>query len=277
MSSITTIIPTKDEAIHIARATRSALPLGPVWVVDAESADDTATVARVAGAQVVIQAWLGHANQKNWALDHLPIQTEWVLFLDADEYLEPESLVALSAATRSDSIDGYYLARRNFFLGRELRHAWWYPDYQLRLFRRGTARYEEREVHEHMRVDGCVAELDVSIVHENKKGIEAFLERHNRYSSQEAREILNPSPEQLAGSVRGGWAARRRLLKRIWLRMPARPILRFCWLYVVRRGFLDGRPGLLYSALIASYDLMIIAKVEEGRRVSDEDGRLVDR
>jgi hypothetical protein len=147
------------------------------------------------------------------------------------------------------------------FLGRELKHAWWYPDYQLRLFRRGRGRYEQRRVHEHVILDGRVAALKTALLHENLKGMSEFIERHNRYSDLEVEELLDPSLGRREGTLRGNWADRRRAIKdKVWFRLPARPTIRFLWLYLVKRGFLDGPQGRLYCRLISTYDLFIDAK-----------------
>lgn len=263
---VTTIIPTKDEELHIERCVRSAMTLGRVVVVDAFSNDKTVSIALELGAEVFQQEWLGHAAQKNWALANTGVDTGWVLILDADEWLVASTRDAISAVIRSGRAAGYYLPRRNVFLGRELKHAWWYPDFQLRLFRHGAARYEDRLVHEHMVVDGEVEELWADLWHENRKSLHDFIERHNRYSTLEAREIVHPSSGERQGSFTGNWADRRRALKRrVWLKIPGRPVIRFVWLYIVKRGFLDGRVGLIYCLLIAFYDLMINAKVYELR------------
>lgn len=266
MPDVTVIIPTLDEATHIARCVSSARPLGRVVVVDCGSHDATREIATEHGAEVVEHAWEGHARQKNWALANTGIATDWVLFLDADEYLDGEAIDEIRQAVQDPEAAGYYLPRRYIFLGRELRHAWWYPDYQLRLFRRSGARCEDVRVHEHMIVDGEVKTLRAAIMHDNRKGLAAFVERHNRYSDLEADEILDPGRDRKRGAITGSWAERRRALKdRIWFRLPARPLLRFVWLYVVRRGFLDGRRGLLFCMLIAMYEFMIDAKLAERR------------
>jgi glycosyltransferase involved in cell wall biosynthesis len=269
--AISVIIPTLNEELHVARAIESAIDLGPVFVVDSLSTDQTREVAEAAGATVVEHRWEGYAKQKNWALDNLPIRTEWLFFLDADEVVSSNLRSALIEAT-SKGVDAWYVPRRNVLLGRPLMHVWWYPDYQLRLFRRGTARYEERAVHEHMIVSGSFAYLTVPLLHENLKGMAAFLERHQRYAELEARQIVQRREER-SGSISGTsieqrWkdatailrdpAARRRFLKQdIWHRTPFRPGIRFIWLYFVRRGFLDGRHGLAYAQLIAAYEAMI--------------------
>lgn len=266
MSEITVIIPARDEAVHIARCVASARELGRVIVVDSGSTDATREIAASSGAEVVEHAWEGHAAQKNWALGHLDIGTEWVLFLDADEYLLEETVAEMREAIRSDDAAGYELPRRYIFLGKELRHAWWYPDYQLRLFRREGARCEDVQVHEHMIVDGPVQQLRAPIMHENLKGLSAFVARHNRYSDLEAAELANPASNRKRGSFTGSWAERRRALKdRVWFRLPMRPVVRFLWLYFVKRGFLDGRRGLLFCYLIAMYDFLIDVKLLERR------------
>ncbi len=263
-SGVTVIIPTRDEALHIARCVDSARALGRVIAVDCGSVDGTREIAAAHGAEVVEHAWEGHAGQKNWALRQLDITTEWVLFLDADEYLTAEAVEEMRASVVDADVAGFYLARRYIFLGKELKHAWWYPDHQLRLFRRRGARCENVQVHEHMIVDGAARPLRAAIMHENLKGLSAFVERHNRYSDLEAAELANPAADRKRGSFTGSWAERRRALKdRVWFRVPLRPLARFTWLYFVKRGFLDGRRGLLFCSLIAMYEFLIDVKLME--------------
>jgi glycosyltransferase involved in cell wall biosynthesis len=265
---LTSLITAKDEEVHIARCVKSAVPLGPVIVVDAESGDRTADVARTSGASVVVHPWEGYAAQKNWALANLPIETEWVLFLDADERLtDPSRSEIREAVSRADA-NGYYIARENIVLGRRLRYAWWYPDYQMRVFRKGCARYEDRLVHEHVIVDGQADYLREPLIHENLKGVDAWMQRHIRYARLEAEEMRKASREQSNGSVkasfRGSRAEKRRALKtRVWYRLPMRPAIRFFWMYFVKRGFLDGRAGLAYCELVAAYEALIDANLLE--------------
>ena len=274
---ITTIIPTLNEALHVERATMSALPLGPVFVVDSGSTDGTQGIAEAAGATVVDRPWLGYARQKNWALDTLPIETDWVFFLDADEWITDELAQELEQTVGQPTYPGYYVARRNIFLGRELKHAWWYPDYQLRLFRPGAGRYEDREVHEHILLDGEPGFLKNALMHENLKGIDEFMRRHEKYAAMEAREMRNQRAHAVAGqregSLLGSWPDRRRWLKtRIWYRLPMRSLVRFVWMYILRRGFLDGRQGLVYCQLLASYESLIDAKLLELELSEANDG-----
>lgn len=270
MGTVTTVIPTRDEEIHIARCIASVASLGPVVVADSGSTDRTKDIALARGAQFYVRPWAGYAAHKNWAITQTGIVTDWILLLDADEYLTPQGVETIRRALEDRDTSGYYLARRNYFLGRELKHAWWYPDYQLRLFRVGAARYEDRAVHEHMIVEGRAVSLSVDIHHENLKGLDAFVRRHVRYALLEAQEVTRPSHGQRKGTLGGNWADRRRFLKQhVWSRVPGRPGVRFFWLYVVKRGFLDGRPGLIYCVLIAWYDFLIDAMTYELRRDRD--------
>jgi hypothetical protein len=153
-------------------------------------------------------------------------------------------------------------------MGRPLRHAWWYPAYQLRLFRVARGRYENRSVHESVVVEGEVGFLRETLYHESLKGIDAYVERHLRYAALEAAEMLRVRRSEVTGQRRGHlwgtWPERRRFLKlNVWYRLPARPLIRFVWMYVVKRGFLDGRAGFVYSQLLAMYEILIDAKLAE--------------
>lgn len=267
MRRLAIVIPTLNEALHIGRCIESAVRLGDVIVVDCGSTDGTIEIARRLGARVLEHGWEGYARQKNWALGSLTGEYEWVLFLDADEWITPHLAIEVDAAIEGEAI-GYNLPRRNVFEGRPLKHAWWYPDYQLRLFRMGRGRFEDRLVHEHVIVDGAVGYLHSPLMHENLKGLAAFMARHERYADLEAREILKwrqgASGDQRRGRLFGSWPERRRFLKvNVWYRLPLRPAIRFLWMYLVRRGFLDGHQGRVYCQLIAAYEAMIDAKLLE--------------
>jgi glycosyltransferase involved in cell wall biosynthesis len=269
-TSVSVIVTALNEALHIERVIVSARELGPVYVVDAGSKDGTREIDKAAGAHVVDHEWSGYAEQKNWGLKNLAIETEWVLFLDADEFLTPTLVSEIATAVKRDDVDGFYLPEMNIFMGRPLQHAWWYPAYQLRLFRVGKGRYEVRSVHESVIVDGRTDFLHETLYHENLRGIDAFVERHLAYARLEAEEMLRFRRDGLAGQRRGHlfgtWPERRRFLKlNLWYRTPARPLIRFFWLYVVRRGFLDGRAGFVYCSLLAAYEVLIDAKRAELR------------
>jgi glycosyltransferase involved in cell wall biosynthesis len=216
-------------------------------------------------------------KKKNWALENLPFRHDWVFILDADEVLAPGAEVEFrSAITAGESgrIAGYWINRRFMFMGRWLRHAY-YPNWNLRLFRHALGRYEklttadthsgDNEVHEHVVVAGRTDFLRTEMDHYAFPSVAVFIEKHNRYSNWEASVALD---EYLRGSEsrlqRGnvGW---RRRLKRWSHQLPCRPSLRFFYVYLWQRGFLDGTPGYYFARLHAMYELLCLAKTVEAR------------
>src|SRR6476646_9277572 len=165
-----------------------------IFVVDSGSTDHTVEIATQYGATVVQHAWEGYAAQKNWALDNLPFESGWILILDADESVsdslraEIEGLVAKPIDSVREA--GFYLNRVFIFMGRQIRHCGYFPSWNLRLFKRGKARYEDRMVHEHMIVAGPTGYLKHLLLHEDRRGLEHFFAKHNRYSTLEARAIF---------------------------------------------------------------------------------------
>jgi len=271
VTNVSVVVCTLQEELHIERLIRSVGDLGHVFVVDAGSEDRTRELAEAAGATVVVNHWAGYSAQKNWALEALPLETEWVFFLDADEIVTPKLAREIRSVTSTGDPDGFHVPRLNVFHGRVLRHAWWYPDFQLRLFRRAKGRFEARLVHEHVLLDGEAGFLEQPLIHENLKSLDEFRLRHERYAALEAAEILRARAGdtigQRSGSFFGTWPERRRALKtRVWYRLPGRPFIRFAWMYLLKRGFLDGRAGLLYSYLLAQYEHQINLKVRELER-----------
>ncbi|MGA9754798.1 MAG: hypothetical protein WBV23_06615, partial [Desulfobaccales bacterium] len=166
---------------------------------------------------------------------------------------------------------GYYLARKNFFAGTWIRHGGWYPDWNLRLLRRGRGRYEPRLVHEHILLEGPPGFLENPLIHYDYKGIERYFDRHNVYSSLEAveahRTLTAPGrPQGLPAALRAPGPERRRFLKNLAYRyLPARALMKFLWMYLIKLGFLDGRMGFRYCLLHTFYDYQISLKLEELR------------
>jgi glycosyltransferase involved in cell wall biosynthesis len=243
-----------------------------VFVVDGGSTDETPTLCRDLGAAVVDRPWLGYARQKNWALDHLPLEADWVLIVDADEKVLPDLHDAIDGVV-SRPVDGVhesgYLVNRYFvFLGQRIRHCGYYPSYNLRLFKRGRARYEEREVHEHMIVDGPTGYLDGHLEHYDRRGLEAYMAKHNRYSTLEAREIhailADAQRHHISSSFFGDPLERRRWIKEyLYPRLPAKWLFRFGFMYLLRGGILDGKAGLEFCLFMSAYELLIELKLKE--------------
>jgi hypothetical protein len=257
------MIPTLNEAIHIRATVENALRVGPVWVLDSLSTDGTQEIARRAGATVVEHPFENYSRQKNWGLDNLPMKGDWVFILDADERVTPSLREELLAVARQGGpVDGYYVNRVVIFMGRTIRHGGLYPSWNLRFFRRGRCRYEDRAVHEHMVCDGPTGYLKHEMLHIRRESISEYITKHIRYADMESDEWVK------ARLGKGGAAQAQKLFPHLqgyrqwlrreaWPRAPMRPLLRFLYMYIVRVGILDGRAGLHLALLMASYEYMI--------------------
>ncbi|HWO30686.1 MAG TPA: glycosyltransferase family 2 protein, partial [Candidatus Acidoferrum sp.] len=248
-SRVSVLIPTFNEELNLPDCLGSIDGWAQdVWVVDSYSTDRTMQIARESGADVVQHVFEGYAQQKNWALENVPFRGEWVLILDADERVPPELAAEISGVVAADGngYDGFYLNRKLIFYGKWIRHCGWYPSWNLRLFRRGRGRYEQREVHEHLLLDGKAGYCQNDLIHEDLRDMSFWIAKHNRYSSQEARELdrvrRGVSTAGLQASFFKGSLERKRFIKeRIWPHLPGRTFLSFLYWYFFRLGFLDGK------------------------------------
>jgi glycosyltransferase involved in cell wall biosynthesis len=274
-SQVSVIVPVKNEASNIEACLHSLEWADEVVVVDSHSTDGTAELAADLGARVVQFDYRpGGAKKKNWTLAQVALRNDWVLILDADERVTPELALEIRAAVQStNDLAGYYINRRFYFLNTWVRHAGYYPSWNLRLLRTGKGKYEaipdwggtsgDNEVHEHILLDGEAGYLKHPMDHFAYPSVAVFLEKHNRYSNWEARvasQYLVPQEEQ--GKIAPHLRLRRRL-KRIARAFPFPHWLRFTYHYFVKRGFLDGWAGYILSHLLAEYEFLIWAKTRE--------------
>src|SRR4051812_28964910 len=273
------MIPTKNEEANLPFALASVRDwAAQVFVLDSGSTDRTKEIAEQNGATFVHHDWAGYARQKNWGLDHLPITTPWVFILDADEVITPELRDELTRVAREDRCpeNGFYINRFFIFLEKRIRHCGFYPSWNLRFFRRGKARYEERDVHEHMIVDGGaggVGYLRHNMEHFDRRGLEDYIAKHNKYSTLEARELFRIEQSRAHGTMKyspfGGPIERRRWVKHaVWPKLPAKWFFRWVYMYVLKLGFLDGVVGFHFCMFLASYEHQITLKLAELRRIS---------
>lgn len=270
---VSVIIPVKNEEKNLPRCLASIAWADEIIVVDSHSADATAAIALGRGAQVVQFDFNGNwPKKKNWALENVPFKHEWVFILDADETLpaEAEQEFRRIVTTRDGAFDGYWINRRFQFMGKWLRHAY-YPNWNLRLFKHKLGRYErlslsdtqsgDNEAHEHVIVKGRTGRLACEMDHYAFPSIEVFIEKHNRYSNWEARVELEGRAD--SAQIQKANVGMRRRLKRWSRKLPCRPLLRFLYVYVWQRGFLDGVEGWYFARLHALYEFLCVAKARE--------------
>jgi glycosyltransferase involved in cell wall biosynthesis len=272
--SVSVLIPIKNEAANLSRCLSSVGWADEIFVVDSQSTDGSMEMAEKSGAQVVQFQFNGTwPKKKNWALENLPFRNDWVFILDADEVLPPEAAEEFARAIANTAgIAGYWINRRFMFMGRWLRHAY-YPNWNLRLFRHSLGRYEkltdadtqsgDNEVHEHVIVQGPTGRLRSEMDHYAFPSVEVFVEKHNRYSNWEARVSADRRLRGSASAIRSGPVGRRRKLKLLSQRLPCRPLLRFLYIYLWQKGFLDGREGYYFARLHATYEFLSVAKTYE--------------
>ena len=240
-----------------------------IFVVDSGSTDRTQAIAESYGARVVEQPWLGYARQRNWALETLPFEADWVLILDADEIITPSLRQKIEAIAEQPAgqvpENGFFINRLTYFLDQPIRHCGYYPSWNLRLMKRGAGRYENRRVHEHMIIENPVSYIRDPMLHWDRRGLEHAFAKHNRYSSLEAQQLaeeLNQAHPNPASANLTTDARRRRWLKRyVAHRMPFLAFWRFVYMYIFRLGLLDGRAGLDFCRFIATYDAMVAMKL----------------
>ena len=271
---VSIIVPVREEAANLPRCLDSVKWADEIFVVDSHSTDGTAQIAEARGAKVVQFDFNGTwPKKKNWVLENLPFQNEWVFILDADEVLPPEAETEFaSAIAEAGETAGYWINRRFMFMVKWLRHSY-YPNWNLRLFRHASGRYEkltdadtrsgDNEVHEHVIVQGPTGRLRCEMDHYAFPTVEVFVEKHNRYSNWEARVSADRLLSGSAAQISSGHVERRRKLKQLSQRLPFRPLLRFLYIYIWQKGFLDGREGFYFARLHALYEFLSVAKTYE--------------
>ncbi len=277
---VSVLIPAKNEQANLPACLESVARADEVFVVDSQSSDRSIEISESYGAKVVQFHFNGRwPKKKNWALDNLPFSNEWVLIVDCDERITPELWDEIATAIQNPEYEGYYLNRKVFFLGKWIQHGGRYPDWNLRLFKHKTGRYEnlgteeirntgDNEVHEHVILQGKAGYLKNDMLHIDFRDVFHWLERHNRYSNWEARVYLNiltgkDESGTIGANLFGDAVQRKRYLKKTWVRLPFKPLIRFILIYIVQRGFLDGKPGYIYARLMSQYEYQIGVKLYE--------------
>jgi glycosyltransferase involved in cell wall biosynthesis len=260
---VSVVILTYNEEANLPRALDSVAGWADrIFVLDSLSSDRTVEIARSRGCHVSEHAFVDFGSQRNHALEELPIETEWVFFLDADEWLTPEFKDEISRLIASaPKENGFFVKRRLIWMGRWIKRGY-YPTWILRLFRHGKARCESRGVNEHLVVEGGVGRLRSDFIHQDLKPIAHWTAKHSAYAAREAAEFFREAQSgAIEAKLLGSQAERTRWLRlHAWNRLPAlvRPFLYFVYRLVLRGGFLDGREAFAYHFLHALWYPMLI-------------------
>jgi len=277
---ITVLLAAKNEAINLPRCLAALAPAARVIVLDSHSADATAEIALAHGAAVVqFDYHGGYPKKRQWALENLTLDTPWVLLLDADEVVPAALWAEIGRAIADEPVADAFMITKGFhFLGRPMRHGG-FSHAAVLLFKTNKARFErlfddgldglDMEIHERVVVDGPIARIATPLIHEDFKGLEAYIARHNKYSTWEARlryRYLTSGQygeETISPKLFGNPQERRRAIKALIIRLPFEQWIWFGYHYFFRLGFLEGRAGLIAAQIRASYIAQVRAKIFE--------------
>ncbi len=275
--SVSILILTHNEEKNIQACMQSVSWSDDIHVFDSFSNDTTLEKARSLGAKTFQHPFENYGLQREAARKSIPYKYPWVLSLDADERVDDQlaSEIQAIAAAHHTPHKAYRMRRKDYFMGSWIKYSTLYPSWFIRLYRHADIHYPERSVHEYPVVNGSIGELRGHLLHHSfNKGMSEWMSKHNRYSELEATEAMKDLSEigiqfdtifDVIDPVK-----RRRILKKVSHRLPLRPILRFLYMYVLRRGFLDGRNGIVYCTMLAFYELLIVLKIEEMKKSTQQ-------
>ncbi len=245
---ISVAIVTKNEESTILAALESVKDFDDIIVVDACSNDGTVDLCRRYTERVFTSEWKGFSAQKQTAVDYA--RNQWVLILDADERVTPDLKTEMIQQVRTDGYDGFYIPRKNFFLGKWIRHSGWWPDYTLRLFKKSLSHMEQREVHEKVVVDGLVGHLKGPLEHYSYRTISDYMRKMETYSLLAAKELYDKG------------------VKASLFTLVVHPLVVFCKMFFLRQGFRDGTHGFILAGLYSFYTFLKYLRVWEKKITS---------
>lgn len=276
-SAVTVIILTYNEEKNIRDCLASVADFSNnVYVVDSGSTDQTVAIAKEFNVTVLTHPFENYAQQRNWAINTLPITTEWILNIDADHRLTPElkaNIFRNLADGVAENINGFLASRRTVFMGKWIKYGGHYPTYHAVMFRKGFGKCEEKLYDQHFLVQGDTIKLKGDIIDLATESLSTFTERHNKWSTLEAQQQIgnNASDEIIEGSYSGNAIQKRRYLKTIYEKFPLfiRPFIYFTVRYFFRLGFLDGTRGLIFHFLQCFwFRFLIDAKIYEHKHIN---------
>ena len=288
MSDLTVIILTHNESLHIERCIKSLQAFAKeIFIIDSYSTDNTIEIAGNLGARIYQNPWVNHANQFQWALDNCPVNTAWIMRMDADEYALPELAGEINTKLDNlqENISGIILKRRVFFMGKWIRFGGYYPVKLLRIWRKDKGRIESRWMDEHIYTTGGESiEFSNDIVDYNLNNLSWWIQKHNNYATREAIDLLNIKydlykEEVIKANLNNNQLTRIRWFKaHIYCNLPLflRPFLYFIYRYFFQLGFLDGKTGLVCHFLQGFwYRFLVDAKILQILKHSKSTGQSV--
>jgi glycosyltransferase involved in cell wall biosynthesis len=267
---ITALVPCFNEEHNLRACLELLTWADQIVVVDSFSTDRSVEIAREFTDEVFQHEYVNSAAQKNWAMATLPLRGRWTLIVDSDERVTPELATEIRQVVAADAPEygGYFLNRRNYFFGHWIRHAGMYPSWNLRLFRTGQARYETKEVDAdvYLTSGGKVGYLKHDMLHYSFASIQECVRKFDRKAGWDAAERNKPRKQVDDRAIPTGISGRARTVaRRLFERLPAKPVLLFLYMYLFQRGFLDGRAGFVTCGLWAFKEFITDAKLWELR------------
>ena len=264
-ASFSVLILTLNEEINISDCINSVSWCDDIVILDSLSSDRTCEIAKSMGARVFSNKFEDFGSQRNYALDNITFKYSWIFHLDADERFNENLREECIQVIRLDEMSAYFVPNRIIFLGKWIRRCTQYPYPQVRLIKFGEVRFSKSgHGQKEDFVKRGVGNINTPYDHYNfSKGIEEWIAKHNLYSSEEARLSEEIASIQLSKCFSSHRMIRNRALKSLFIRMPMRPLIKFCFLFFFKLGFLDGYPGYVYCRLQAIYELLICLKVRE--------------
>ena len=267
---ISVVILTLNEELNLPRCLEAISWCDDVLIVDSFSSDATLKIAGEHGARVVQRAFDSFAGQRNFALDQCELKHEWIFHLDADEVMTADLSAEILRCIAATDKDAYRVSSKLMFHGKFLRHAGLFPWYQVRLGRRGKLRFTQVGHGQREQLPShAIGTLKNSLLHfPFEKGLDDWIEKHNRYSTAEARQNVYGYADDdfpILDLLSNATDRRRRAAKKIFRRLPCRTTIRFIYMYLFRGGILDGKAGFMYCRLLAWYEWLIVLKEREIR------------
>lgn len=275
MSKLSVIIPTFNNEDIIKDCLESIKWADEIIVVDSFSTDKTLGICRQYTDKVYQHEYVNSAAQKNWALDNIPISSDWVFLIDSDEKVAPELKDEILKTVNQPKVDfaGYYVNRKTFAFGKWIRHCGWYPNYNIRLFKKDLGRFEDKEVHAEVKLKGLAGHLKHDFIHFSYRTISGAISNLNQHTTWEAMELMKREKVVVAWRVfprRRFWKS---VLKRIYRLLPGKSLMYFVWAYFIKQGFRDGMEGFIVCVVGAFYVFVSRAKFKELRKLKRAEGK----